>query len=70
MPKADLRIDWAAAREAGLYPLDEAMKRKIEPLRKPYPKGAGSSLVERIASSGEVGGSIPTPALKIPVTNP
>ena len=46
-----------------LYPLDEAMKRKIEPLRKPYPKRAGSSLVEHSDSIGEVGGSIPTPAL-------
>lgn len=46
-----------------LYPLDEEMKRKIEPLRKPYPKRAGSSPVEHPASSGEVGGSIPTPAL-------
>lgn len=46
-----------------LYPLDEAMKRKIEPLRKPYPKRAGSSPVERPTSGGEAGGSIPTPAL-------
>lgn len=46
-----------------LYPLDEAMKRKIEPLRKPYPKRAGSSSVEHSDSIGEVGGSIPTPAL-------
>lgn len=48
-----------------LYPLDEAMKRKIEPLRKPYPKRAGSSPVERSVSNGEVGGSIPTPALNL-----
>lgn len=47
-----------------LYPLDEAMKRKIEPLRKPYPKRAGSSSVEHHVSNGEVGGSIPTPALQ------
>ena len=46
-----------------LYPLDEAMKCKIEPLRKPYPKCAGSSSVEHSDSIGEVGGSIPTPAL-------
>lgn len=48
-----------------LYPLDEAMKRKIEPLRKPYPKRAGSSSVERSTSGGEAGGSIPTPALNV-----
>jgi hypothetical protein len=47
-----------------LYPLDEAMKRKVEPLRKPYPKRAGSSLVEHSESIGEEGGSIPTAALK------
>lgn len=48
-----------------LFPLDEAMKRKIEPLRKPYPKRAGSSSVEHSDSIGEVGGSIPTPALNV-----
>lgn len=53
-----------------LYPLDEAMKRKIEPLRKPYPKRAGSSSVEHPTSGGEAGGSIPTPALKNPVSSP
>lgn len=46
-----------------LFPLDKAMKCKIEPLRKPYPKRAGSSPVEHPVSNGEVGGSIPTPAL-------
>ncbi len=48
-----------------LFPLDEAMKRKIEPLRKPYPKRAGSSSVEHPVSNGEVGGSTPTSALKV-----
>lgn len=48
-----------------LFPLDEAMKRKIEPLRKPYPKRAGSLSVERPTSGGEAGGSTPTPALKV-----
>lgn len=48
-----------------LYPLDEAMKRKIEHLRKPYPKRAGSSSVEHPTSGGEAGGSIPTPALNV-----
>ena len=53
-----------------LFPLDEAMKRKVEPLRKPYPKRAGSSLVEHSDSIGEAGGSIPTPALKNLVPTP
>jgi hypothetical protein len=48
-----------------LFPLDEAMKRKVEPLRKPYPKRAGSSLGEHSVSNGKEGGSIPTPALKV-----
>lgn len=53
-----------------LYPLDEAMKRKVEPLRKPYPKRAGSSSVEHPTSGGEAGGSTPTPALKNLVPTP
>ncbi len=58
---------WIAVpkRHKYLYPLDEDMKRKIEPLRKPYPKRAGSSSVERPTSGGEAGGSIPTPALNV-----
>lgn len=46
-----------------LMPLDSEMRSKIEPLRKPYPKRAGSSSAEHPTSGGEAGGSIPTPAL-------
>ncbi len=45
-----------------LYPLDPAMRAQIEPLRKPYPKRAGSETVTRSPQETE-GGSIPTPAL-------
>ena len=60
--KKAIKVD-ATDKHKYLMPLDEAMKRKVEPLRKPYPKRAGSSSVEHSDSIGEVGGSIPTPAL-------
>lgn len=62
-PNATVKISKGKYRY--LMPLDEDMKRKIEPLRKPYPKRAGSSSVERPTSGGEAGGSIPTPALNL-----
>lgn len=48
-----------------LMPLDDEMRRKIEPLRKPYPKKpcAGSETVTRPPIQAGEGGSIPTPAL-------
>ncbi len=48
-----------------LFPLDQAMKRKVEPLSKPYPKRAGSSLGEHSVTNGKEGGSTPTPALHL-----
>lgn len=53
-----------------LMPLDEDMKRKIEPLRKPYPKRAGSIAGDAPDFQSGEGGSIPTPALKNPVPTP
>lgn len=50
-----------------LYPLDEAMRKQIEPLRKPYPKkvtGAGSIATNAIPLQGVEGGLTPTPALQ------
>lgn len=45
-----------------LYPLSDDMRRKIEPLRKPYPKkGVGSVNGSTSAFQAESGGSIPTP---------
>lgn len=48
-----------------LMPLDDAMKKQIEPLRKPYPKKscAGSETVTRPPIQAGEGGPIPTPAL-------
>lgn len=63
-PKGSVNVP-ASGKHKYLYPLDEAMKRKIELLRKPYPKCAGSSPVEHPTSGREAGGSIPTPALKV-----
>lgn len=48
-----------------LMPLDEDMKRKIEPLRKPYPKRAGSIAGDAPDFQSGEGGSIPTPALNV-----
>jgi hypothetical protein len=46
-----------------LYPLDSAMRAQIEPLRKPYPKRAGSVASDTSADQAEKGGATPTPAL-------
>lgn len=48
-----------------LMPLDEEMRKRVEPLRKPYPKKscAGSVDGSTLASQAKGGGSIPTPAL-------
>lgn len=46
-----------------LMPLDDAMRKQIEPLRKPYPKRAGSITADApVIHTGE-GGAAPTPAL-------
>jgi len=46
-----------------LMPLDEEMRREIEPLRKPYPKRAGSAGSGTPPIQGGRGGATPTPAL-------
>jgi hypothetical protein len=48
-----------------LYPLDNAMRRQIEPLRKPYPKRAGSETIDTPADHAGKGGAAPTPALHL-----
>jgi hypothetical protein len=46
-----------------LMPLDDEMRKRIEPLSKPYPKRAGSKeIVAPVVQTGE-GGVNPTPAL-------
>jgi hypothetical protein len=44
--------------------LDAAMRQQIEPLRKPYPKRAGSDTSDTPANHAGEGGSSPTPALQ------
>jgi hypothetical protein len=46
-----------------LLPLDDEMRRQIEPLRKPYPKRAGSADSGTSPDQGGRGGATPTPAL-------
>lgn len=47
-----------------LMPLDDEMRRQIEPLRKPYPKRAGSSDSAAPEFHSGEGGAVPTPALQ------
>jgi hypothetical protein len=47
-----------------LMPLDDEMRQRIEPLRKPYPKRAGSDTTDTPAFPAGEGGSTPTPALQ------
>jgi hypothetical protein len=49
-----------------LMPLDTAMREKILPLARPYPKRAGSDTTDTAPFQGAEGGSIPTPALHLP----
>jgi len=46
-----------------LMPLDDEIRLRIEPLRKPYPKRAGSSASGMSDIQSEGGGANPTPAL-------
>lgn len=46
-----------------LFPLDVETKRRIMPLSKPYPKRAGSIVVDAPAIHAGEGGAEPTPAL-------
>jgi len=48
-----------------LMPLDADMRRQIEPLRKPYPKRAGSVDSGTLGDQPGRGGAIPTSALSI-----
>jgi hypothetical protein len=52
-----------------LYPLDAAMRQQIEPLRKPYPKRAGSIVADAPAIQAGEGGAVPTPALQTSETD-
>jgi hypothetical protein len=46
-----------------LMPLDDEMRKQIEPLRKPYPKRAGSADSGTPCVQHGRGGAVPTPAL-------
>lgn len=47
-----------------LMPLDDEMRRQIEPLRQPYPKRAGSIVADAPEVHSGEGGAEPTPALQ------
>jgi len=68
-----LDVEWADGKPKYKYlmPLDESIRKQIEPLRKPYPKKpcAGSETVTRSPLQEKEGGSIPTPALSEGASN-
>jgi hypothetical protein len=43
-----------------LYPLDDAMRKQIEPLRKPYPKRGTGEIDNAAQSNAQTGGASPT----------
>lgn len=53
----------ASSKYRYLMPLDDAMRKQIEPLRKPYPKRAGSITADAAVIHTAEGGAAPTPAL-------
>ncbi|KKL76443.1 hypothetical protein LCGC14_2044850 [marine sediment metagenome] len=48
-----------------LMPFDDEMRSTVEPMRKPYPKRAGSIDADALADQAGEGGSIPTSALHL-----
>jgi len=53
-----------------LMPLTDELRKKVEPLRKPYPKRAPEAEASmRLSSTEEIGGSSPTSALHLGGTN-
>jgi hypothetical protein len=62
-----LRQRLAMGKHRYLMPLDDAIRKQIEPLRKPYPKQtcAGSTVASAPAIQAGEGGAAPTPALHI-----
>jgi hypothetical protein len=60
-PKAERVI--GSIKHKYLMPLDTAMREKILPLARRYPKRAGSDTTDTAPFQGAEGGSIPTPAL-------
>ena len=46
-----------------LFPLDDAMRKQIEPLRKPYPKRESGEIDNAVQSNAQTGGASPTDSL-------
>ncbi len=51
---------WKPGKHRYLFPLDDAMKKQIEPLRKPYPKRGRGETDNAPQSNEETGGASPT----------
>jgi len=74
-PQKQLVTDeWKEVRQPGkhryLMPLDDAMRRQIEPLRKPYPKRVTSADSGTPGIQPGGGGASPTVTLSIPASTP
>jgi hypothetical protein len=65
-PQLKRQLQWVLkpGKHRYLMPLDEAIRRQIEPLRKPYPKRATSKVNVASTDQVEEGGAIPTVALQ------
>ena len=65
--KPTLKTRIAPPKYKYIYPLDDAMRQQIEPLRQPYPKretSAGSVDSDTTGYQPDEGGATPTPALQ------
>jgi len=59
-----VRVEMLPGKHRYLYPLDAAMRAQIEPLRKPYPKRAVSTVASAPTVQVGEGGAEPTTALQ------
>jgi hypothetical protein len=51
---------WRYGKHRYLYPLDDAMRKQIEPLRKPYPKRGTGETDNAAQPNAQTGGASPT----------
>jgi len=65
--KTGLDVLWATGRPKYkyLFPLDDAMRKQIEPLRKPYPKRDSGEIDNAPQTNAETGGASPTESLSL-----
>jgi len=62
--RPDVQIVKGSSKYRYLMPLDDAMRKQIEPLRKPYPKRGTGEIDNAAQSNAQTGGASPTVPLK------